>query len=164
MLTHQANPSYPGLGHGTLAHFRGFLTEEKIKLVIILLSAVWDEVCMDECGICRNGRKMERALLALQHMLLYTQAAFTLNVGSLRAKSCSESQFIKSARGSPESAIGNIWTIISSNVSVTTLKKWSYPSNLVKISLYTVYDEACEWSWDWEIQCRSFIIRITALK
>lgn len=57
MITHQADPPYPGLGHGTLAHLRGFLAEEEVELVIILLSAVWDEVCMDECGICEEGRR-----------------------------------------------------------------------------------------------------------
>lgn len=57
MITHQADPPYPGLGHGTLAHLRGFLSEEEVELVIILFSAVWDEVCVDECGICEEERR-----------------------------------------------------------------------------------------------------------
>ncbi len=57
MITHQADPPYPGLGHGTLTHLRGFLAEEEVELVIILLGTVWDEVCVDECGICRKGRR-----------------------------------------------------------------------------------------------------------
>lgn len=57
-FAHQANPSYPGLGHGTLAHLRGFLSKEKVKLVVILLSTVWDEVGVDKCGIC-GGKMME---------------------------------------------------------------------------------------------------------
>lgn len=56
MITHQADPAYPRLGHGTLAHLRGFFTEEEVKLVIIFLSTVWDEVRMDECGICEEER------------------------------------------------------------------------------------------------------------
>lgn len=56
MITHQADPSYPGLGHGTLAHLRGFLPEEEVELVIVLFGTVWNEVCMDECGICEAER------------------------------------------------------------------------------------------------------------
>lgn len=56
VITHQADPPYPGLGHGTLAHLRGFLPEEEVQLVIILFSAVWDEVCVDECGIYEEER------------------------------------------------------------------------------------------------------------
>lgn len=74
MITHQADPPYPGLGHGTLAHLRGFLAEEEVELVIILLSAVWDEVCMDECGICRGVKKTGQVLLAFRYMLLYMLA------------------------------------------------------------------------------------------
>lgn len=51
-LAHQADPADPGLGHGTLAHLGGLLSEEEVELVIVLLAAVWDEVCVDECGIC----------------------------------------------------------------------------------------------------------------
>lgn len=57
MITYQADPPYSGLGHWTLAHLRGFLAEEEVELVIILLSAVWDEVCVDECGICSKERR-----------------------------------------------------------------------------------------------------------
>lgn len=63
MITHQADAPYPGLGHGTLAHLRGFLAEEEVELVIILLCAVWDEVCMDECGICKEERREEERVL-----------------------------------------------------------------------------------------------------
>lgn len=48
VATHQADAPYPGLGHGTLAHLRGFLPEEEVELVVVLFSAVWDEVGVDE--------------------------------------------------------------------------------------------------------------------
>lgn len=56
-ITHQADPPYPGLRHGTLAHLRGLLAEEEVELVIIFLSTVWDEVCMDKSGIYGEERK-----------------------------------------------------------------------------------------------------------
>ena len=62
MITHQADPPYPRLGHGTLAHLRGFLAEEEVELVIILLSAVWDEVCVDECGVCGEERRDDESI------------------------------------------------------------------------------------------------------
>lgn len=68
MITHQADPPYPGLGHGTLAHLGGFLAEEEVELVIILLRAVWDEVCVDECGVCgREGENMSFAVHVSLH-------------------------------------------------------------------------------------------------
>lgn len=54
--THQADPADAGLGHGTLAHLGGLLSEEEVELVIVLLATVWDEVCVDECGICGGER------------------------------------------------------------------------------------------------------------
>lgn len=54
MITHQADPPYPGLGHGTLAHLGGLFPEEEVEFVIILFGAVWDEVCMDKRGICEK--------------------------------------------------------------------------------------------------------------
>lgn len=55
VITHQADPPYPGLGHGTLAHLGGLLPEEEVEFVIILFSAVWDEVRVDKRGICEEG-------------------------------------------------------------------------------------------------------------
>lgn len=71
MITHQADPPYPGLGHGTLAHLRGFLSEEEVELVIILFSAVWDEVCVDECGICEEERRDGVSISFSVHVALH---------------------------------------------------------------------------------------------
>lgn len=49
--THQADPPDSGLAHGTLPHLGGLLTEEEVELVVVLLGAVRDEVCVDECRI-----------------------------------------------------------------------------------------------------------------
>lgn len=57
VITHQADPPYPGLRHGTLAHLRCFLAEEEVEFIVILFSTVWNEVCMNKCGICRQKRK-----------------------------------------------------------------------------------------------------------
>lgn len=54
--THQADASYTGLGHRTLAHLRGLLPEEEIQLVVISLCAVGDEVYVDESGVCGEKR------------------------------------------------------------------------------------------------------------
>lgn len=59
MITHQADPPYPGLGHGTLAHLGGLLPEEEVEFVIILFGAVWDEVCVDKRGVCEEERGRE---------------------------------------------------------------------------------------------------------
>lgn len=57
VITHQADPPYPGLRHGTLAHLRCFLAEEEVEFIVILFSTVWNEVCMNKCGICRQKGK-----------------------------------------------------------------------------------------------------------
>lgn len=69
-ITHQTDPPYPGLGHGTLAHLGGFLSEEEVELVIILFGAVWDEVCVDKCGICEE-QEMEKKTRALDSFLFH---------------------------------------------------------------------------------------------
>lgn len=56
LCTHQADASYAGLGHRTLAHLRGLLPEEEIQLVVISLRAVGDEVYVDESGVCGEKR------------------------------------------------------------------------------------------------------------
>ena len=56
LFTHQADASYTGLGHGTLAHLGRLLPEEEIQLVVISLCAVGDEVYTDESGVCGERR------------------------------------------------------------------------------------------------------------
>lgn len=56
LCTHQADASYTGLGHRTLAHLRGLFPEEEVQLVVISLRAVGDEVHVDESGICGEKR------------------------------------------------------------------------------------------------------------
>lgn len=52
VYTHQADTSDTGLGHRSLAHLRGLLTEEEIQLVIISLGTIRDEVYVDKSGVC----------------------------------------------------------------------------------------------------------------
>lgn len=52
MYTHQADTSDTGLGHRSLAHLRGLLSEEEIQLVIISLGTIRDEVYVDKSGVC----------------------------------------------------------------------------------------------------------------
>lgn len=63
-ITHQADPSDPGLGHGTLAHLGGFLPEEEVKLIVVLLAAVGDEVSVDERGVWAEEEEMVRVLVS----------------------------------------------------------------------------------------------------